>query len=114
MIHEIDAVQLKSKLGQRQDIILIDCREQEEWDGGHIAQAVLAPLSDFENQIKKLGLENMITKDDKEIIIHCRSGKRSMRACEFLEVRGYTHLVNLEGGLLGWQEEGFPVEGREY
>ena len=109
MIYEIDAVEFKSRLGQGKDVILIDCREQDEWDGGHIAQAILAPLSDFENQIDKLESENTMAKD-KEIVIHCRSGKRSMRACEFLADRGYAHLVNLEGGILGWEEEGFPVE----
>ena len=109
MIYEVDAVELKNKFTQGENIILIDCREQDEWDRGHIAQAILAPLSDFKNKIDKLESENTMTRD-KEIIIHCRSGKRSMRACGFLKDRGYTHLFNLEGGLLGWEEEGFPVE----
>ena len=111
MINEIDAVQLKDKLDQKEDFVLIDCREQTEWDTGHIAQAIFAPLSDFENQVKKLEAKNMIAKN-KQIVMQCRSGKRSMKACEFLAAQGHTHLANLTGGILGWQEEGFPTEGR--
>ena len=109
MIDEIDAIQLNDKLNKKKVLLLIDCREQEEWEDGHIAQARLAPLSDFENQVQKLESEKAIIPE-KLIVIHCRSGKRSMRACQFLANRGHTHLANLEGGLLGWQESGFPIQ----
>ena len=103
MINEIDAAQLKEKLDQNEELILVDCREQDEWDAGHIEQALFLPLSQFEERFAEL--ENK----DSQIIVQCRSGKRSMRACEFLKEQGYTNLTNLEGGILGWEDEGYPV-----
>ena len=109
MIKEIDANELKKKLDQGESFVLIDCREQEEWESGHIRQALLAPLSDFENQLTKLESDGTINKD-KLIVVHCRSGKRSMMTCQLLSERGHRRLLNVEGGILGWKEEGFPVE----
>src|SRR5690349_10321356 len=47
---------------------------------------------------------------DKNIIVGCRSGKRSMNACMFLKMSGYTNVQNLQGGILGWAEGGFPTK----
>jgi len=47
---------------------------------------------------------------DKNIIIGCRSGKRSMNACMFLKMSGYENIQNLEGGILGWSENGCPTK----
>lgn len=46
---------------------------------------------------------------DKNIIVGCRSGKRSMQACMFLKMNGYENVQNLQGGILGWAEGGNPV-----
>ena len=65
MISELDVKELKRKLDNSEDIILIDCREQGEWDEGHIKEAQLLPLSTFQEQASKL------TNPDAEIIIQC-------------------------------------------
>lgn len=103
MIENLTVSELKSKLDAGEEVILIDCREQGEWDEGHIAQAQLMPLSNFAEEINKL--------EDKgaTIITHCRSGARSMRACTALEGEGFEKIYNLDGGIMAWIAAGFPT-----
>ena len=109
MIDQINVKELKEKLDSKEQLVLIDCREQDEWDSSHIEQAVLVPLSDFKNQIIKLEKNGLISRE-KPTIIYCRSGKRSQQACENLAHLNYTLVATLTGGILEWQEEGFPVK----
>ena len=102
-IKHINPSQLKERLDSGDKIHLIDCREQEEWNQGHIAQAKLYPLSNF-----SLFMEE--TKDkNTEIIIHCRMGGRSMKALLMLEEQGYENLTNLDGGITSWIEQGHSI-----
>lgn len=104
MVKSISAEELRKTLDEDQNLILVDCREQDEWDAGHIPQARLIPLSQFEQRHKEL--------EDKSsrIILQCRSGKRSMDAALFLEEQGYSDLTNLTGGILDWMQMGFEVK----
>lgn len=102
MINRIYALELKEKLDSDKKIVLIDCREQNEWDTGHIKEAKLMPLGQIEELSKNLD-------KNSKIIIQCRSGQRSMRACMFLEDQGFTDLTNLEGGIIGWVQSGYPI-----
>ena len=102
MINQIYSSDLKQKLDQKEKILLIDCREQNEWDAGHIQEAVLMPLGQFEELFKTLD-------KNAQIIVQCRSGQRSMRACVFLEEKGFKNLTNLEGGIIGWAQSGYPI-----
>ena len=103
MIKSINAEELKTKLDKSEEIILIDCREQGEWDEGHIQKAQFIALSNFEEGHK------VLDNKSAEIILQCRSGKRSMNAAKFLEEQGYENLTNLEGGILGWMDEGLEI-----
>ncbi len=105
MIKEIDVQELKDKLDNKDKFVFIDCREQEEWDDAHIEGATLLPLSSFQE-----GYEKILTDKNAEIVIQCRSGKRSMNACMFLLSKGYTNLSNLEGGIIAWSEAGYPIK----
>ena len=104
MIKNMNSEELKSKLDNNDDIILIDCREQDEWDAGHIEAAKFIPLSQFQDLYTKT-----LTNKDAEVIIQCRSGKRSLNACMMLMGEGFSNLTNLEGGILGWQANGYEV-----
>ena len=104
MIGSMTVAELKEAIENGEEIILIDCREQDEWDAGHVEQAKFMPLSDFQNQTE--GLDNPNAK----IAIMCRSGKRSMNACQYLaEEKDFNELFNVSGGILAWREEGYPV-----
>jgi rhodanese-related sulfurtransferase len=102
MIKSINAEELKAKLDAGEELILVDCREQEEWDEDHIPNAIFMPLSTFQENFNKLD-------SNKQIIMQCRSGKRSLTACQILQENDYEDLTNLEGGILGWKELGYEV-----
>lgn len=61
------------------------------------------PLGDIQTRLGEF-------PKDKNIIIGCRSGKRSMNACKFLKMQGYEHVQNLEGGMIAWLENGCPTK----
>lgn len=105
MIKEIDVLELKKKIDNQEKFEFIDCREQEEWDEAHIPGATLLPLSEFQEKY-----ESVLKDKNATIVIQCRSGKRSMNACMFLLSKGYSDLINLEGGIIAWSEAGFPVK----
>lgn len=107
MINNMTVQELKEKLEKNEELILIDCREQNEWDDGHIEEADLIPLSNFAELAKKLD-ENDNKK--KVIVCQCRSGKRSLAAAGILESNGYEELYNLEGGIMAWAESGYPIK----
>jgi len=105
MIENMNVTELKAKLDQKEDILLIDCREQNEWDEAHIEQAQFMPLSNFQAEMEKLGSN----AKDKIIVCQCRSGKRSLQAAMNLQNEGFENLYNLEGGILAWLENGHPT-----
>ncbi len=104
MINECDVRELKSMLDAKENIQFIDCREQAEWDEARIPGSTLLPLSKFEAIY-----ENFLKDKNARIVIHCRSGARSMNACGFLLSKGYTNLTNVRGGIMGWAQEGYPI-----
>lgn len=86
------------------DVQLLDVRTPEEFEAGHIDGAMLidyrtdpdAFLQQAEAKLQK----------DKPVALYCRSGKRSHSAAEMMLKAGFTQLVELEGGILAWQEAG--------
>jgi rhodanese-related sulfurtransferase len=105
MINECSVSELKQKLDAKENFHFIDCREVEEWNEAHIDGATLIPLSEFEAKY-----ENILKDKNAEIYVQCRSGKRSMNACMFLLSKGYSHLTNVEGGIMSWMNAGYPVK----
>ena len=97
---EITPLELKVKMDEKQDFVLIDVREPNEWDIAHIEGATLLPLSQLPNRYKELDKYK-----GKEIVVHCKSGVRSQKAINFLKQQGYSHLVNVAGGILGWSDQ---------
>lgn len=104
MIKECTVEELKDQLDKKANIHLIDCREDEEWTEAHIPEATLLPLSELE-----MKYATVLKDKNAPIVIHCRSGKRSMSACMFLLSKGFTDLTNVEGGIMSWIDEGYPV-----
>jgi rhodanese-related sulfurtransferase len=87
--------------------LLLDVREQDEWDRGHAPQATLIPMSQLTERVGEL-------PDDAPILVICHSGVRSLRVTEALSAAGYT-VVNVLGGMTAWQSAGgeLVAEGSE-
>ncbi len=97
---EIDVFEAKKHLEQGD--ILVDVREQHEFDEVRIPGSILIPLTEFDERYKEL-------PKDKKLIMQCRSGARSATATDLLLEHGY-QAVNMAGGILAWEEEDLPVE----
>ncbi len=82
--------------------LLLDVREQNEYNEERIPGAQLLPLSELAARFDEL-------PKDQEIIAQCRSGKRSAQATDFLRAQGYD-VTNMEGGILRWKAEDLPTE----
>lgn len=104
MINEINCIELNELLKSKAPLVLFDCREQFEWNEGHIKEAILVPLNDF----SKASLVHLPSKDTPVFII-CRSGNRSMMASLMLLSKGYTQVSNVEGGMIDWARQGFEI-----
>jgi len=100
---EIDALGLKVKMDEKQDFVLLDVREQNEYDMARINGSVLLPLSQLPNRFHELDKYK-----GKEIVVHCKSGVRSQKAIAFLKQQGFSNLVNMAGGILGWSDQVDP------
>ena len=84
------------ELDQKKGMMLLDVRTDKEYEGGHIPGSVHVPLSEIGDKIKKL-------KKDKELVVYCQSGNRSIWAIKRLMGMGFTNLYNLKGGYNAWK-----------
>ncbi len=89
----------KQKLDSGWKPFVIDCRKPDEWE---ISKFDFTDLFHPHDQLEEV--MDKIPKD-REILIHCRSGGRSAKACEFLAEKGFNQCINLEGGINGWAKE---------
>lgn len=99
-MQEITVLELKRRTDAGEQLNIIDVREPDEYDAYNIG-AQLIPLG----RIMNMQTEAIDDLKDEELIVHCRSGKRSLQACLFLETMGFTNVKNLTGGILAWQEQ---------
>ena len=86
------------------EAVLVDVREEAEWENGRIPGSVHVPLS----QIRKRGKRGL--PEDKEIVFVCRSGARSALAAAKLSEYDALKTANLAGGVMAWVREGLPFE----
>ncbi len=93
----INVQELKALMDSGADFQLIDVREQAEFDAANL-NGELIPLQTVPANTNKFS-------KDKQVVVHCRSGKRSANAIMYLENQGFDNLYNLEGGILAWKEE---------
>jgi rhodanese-related sulfurtransferase len=91
-----------------QGVRVIDVRQPEEWQQGHIAEATLVPLNNnvylFGHALKELNLPA-----DEEVIFVCRSGQRSAVASEIALEAGLNKVYNLANGMIGWINRNYPI-----
>jgi sulfur-carrier protein adenylyltransferase/sulfurtransferase len=85
----------------REGYRVIDVREQNEWDAGHVAGATLVPLGDVPQRIGEV-----VPERDTPLLVHCAVGGRSSRASAWLEQAGYTNVINVKAPISQWKEAG--------
>ena len=88
-----------------QDALVLDVREDKEFAAGHIPKARHIPLSALPQRMKELEKFK-----NKPIVVNCRSGQRSARACGILKKQGFENVVNLGGGIMAWESANLPME----
>jgi len=96
----ISVEELKARMDAGEKLNLIDVREPNEYQEFNIG-AKLVPLG----KIMSMQADELDDLKNEEVILHCRSGKRSATAALFLESMGFTNTVNVTGGVLAWQEK---------
>ncbi len=97
---EISCGEVKSRLENDADVFLLDCREQDEFALVKIEQAVLLPMSEI---VQRAG--ELEPHSDREIIVYCHHGGRSLRVTAWLHQQGYTSAKSLAGGIEQWATE---------
>jgi rhodanese-related sulfurtransferase len=93
----ITVEELKQKLDSGQKVNLVDVREPNEFEEVNIGGR-LVPLG----KVQTMQVEELEDLKDEEVIVYCRSGRRSMMACQILDQLGFKDTYNLEGGILDW------------
>ena len=99
MYEQITPEEAKNIMDLGEEHIILDTREQEEFDDGHIPNAILIPYTEIENKA-----EEMLPDKDAQILVYCRSGRRSKIAAESLSKLGYTNVKEF-GGIIDWKYE---------
>lgn len=95
---DITAQELRKKLEEGEDTIIIDVREPYEYEEYNIG-GELIPLGELMNR-----MEDIEHGKDEEIIVHCKSGQRSAMAKELMKAAGFKNVRNLLGGVIAWKE----------
>jgi rhodanese-related sulfurtransferase len=85
-------------------LFVLDVRSPEEFAAGHVPGAVNIPHDQVASRLAEI-------PKNKEVVLYCRSGRRSGLAAEALEANGYKDLRLMQGDMPGWEKAGLPVEG---
>lgn len=99
-VHEISPQQLQDLMEQELPHVLVDCREQQEYDIVRIEGARLVPMSEFGERMEEL-------KEFKEqqVVVYCHHGMRSLRVADLLVNLGFSNVHSLAGGIDRWALE---------
>ena len=103
-VPEVDVFQVKSKLDKGEEIILIDVREDNEWNQGRLPTALHLGKGIIERDI-----ESNIEDRNTELILYCQGGFRSALAAESLTKMGYKNVYSMSGGYSTWIANEFPI-----
>jgi rhodanese-related sulfurtransferase len=115
-VQEIFPWDLEEKMQNGEDMMLLDIREPYEFDPMHIQGSINVPRGILETACD-WGYDETVPElaaaRDKEIIVICRSGNRSVLACFVMQLMGYRNVISLKTGLRGWVDYELPLVGNE-
>lgn len=93
------------QLINREDGVVVDVREPNEFQNGRIPNAINLPLSSLKSRTNDL-----VRYKDKPLVVACRSGQRSVKGAVILRQQGFPVVYTLAGGLQAWERDNLPVE----
>jgi rhodanese-related sulfurtransferase len=104
-IPEIDIDEYRKMRDAGEAHVLVDTREESEWNAGHVAGAVHLSKGVIERDI-----ETQVPEHDTKLVLYCGGGFRSALVADNLRQMGYTNAISLDGGWRALKESGLPLE----
>ena len=102
-IKEVSVHEVRDKLNPVNGFTLLDVREQDEWEQGHLDRAVFLPRGFLEVKVEKT-----LTNKKQPIVVYCAGGVRSALAAKTLQDLGYSDVCSMRGGFNEWKNNGLP------
>ncbi|MGB5297513.1 MAG: rhodanese-like domain-containing protein [Thiogranum sp.] len=99
----VDPVQA-TQLSNRENAVFLDIRDDGEYSGGHLPEAIHIPIKQLPERVAELNKHK-----DCPVIAYCRSGSRSNGAGSILKKHGFENVYNLNGGITAWQKANLPL-----
>ena len=103
-VREVTVDDVKQKLDRNEQFLLVDVREDNEWQVDHLPRAIHLGKGVIERDI-----EQRIPDINAPIVLYCGGGFRSALAADNLGRMGYTNVLSMDGGIRGWREKGYPL-----
>src|SRR5579864_7927119 len=103
-VKETNVPQVKQRLDEGEKFVLVDVREDNEWEKGHIPGAVHLGRGIIERDV-----ETKYPDKSTELVLYCGGGFRSALSADNLQKMGYKNVSSMDGGWRGWTESGFPT-----
>jgi len=104
-VKEWSVAETKRRMDAGEKFLLVDVREDNEWQRGHIPGAVHMGRGIIERDIEQAVPDHAAT-----LVLYCGGGFRSALAADNLQKMGYTNVISMDGGWRGWSEAGFPTK----
>ena len=103
-VKETNVPQVKQRMDKGEKFVLVDVREDNEWEKGHIPGAVHLGRGIIERDV-----ETKFPDKSTELVLYCGGGFRSALSADNLQKMGYKNVSSMDGGWRGWTESGFPT-----
>ena len=103
-VRETNVAEVKARLDRMETLILVDVREDHEWNEGRLPGAVHLGRGILERDA-----EEKFPDKNAELVLYCGGGFRSALAAETMQKMGFTRVLSMDGGFRGWREAGHPT-----
>jgi rhodanese-related sulfurtransferase len=114
-VKEIMPWDLEARLAENPDLLVVDVREPEEFEAMHIAGSMNVPRGILESACEwdyEETVPELVRAREREVVVVCRSGNRSVLAAHAMQVLGFRNVVSLQTGLRGWKDYEQPLATR--
>ena len=104
-IKEVSPAEVKRMRERRDEVVVVDVREDREWNLGHVPGALHMSRGTLEGKIEQ------VVPRERALVLYCAGGNRSALAADMLRQMGYANVSSMSGGFKGWVDVGGDVEG---